>query len=200
MKDLIWLSSKSIKTNLFCIFYFLNAEKKNEFHFLYLWVYLWNLLIWLKCEYLMWDSIWCIFLLLVLLCVFYFWSFGYVKDSVSRFAFLIVGSFMVFCFDFLIRKKTDTKFTAKSILWMICRMRIKLGVPFWKILYDWVQNLLRQIYFVSFTFLMLKKKKWVSFSVLMGIFMEFINLYPCNWIVISINAQIEGRPDFSMKE
>ena len=131
---------------------------------LYLWVYLWNLLIWLKCEYLMWDSIWCIFLLLVLLCAFYFWSFGYVKDSVLRFAFLIVGSFMVFCFDFLIRKKIDTKFTAKSIFWMICRMRIKLGLPFWKILYDWVQNLLSQIYFVSFTFLMLKKN-WVLFFI-----------------------------------
>ena len=129
----------------------------------------------------MWDSIWCIFFLLVLLCVFYFWPFGYVKDLVLRFAFLIVGSFMVFCFDFLIRKKINTKVTAKSILWMICRMWIKLGVPFWKILYDWVQNLLRQIYFVSFTFLMLKKKRkefyflYINLDLNFSIFFKFLN-------------------------
>ena len=102
-------------------------------------------------------------------------------DSMLRFSFLIVGSFMVFCFDFLIRKKIDTKFIAKSILWMICRMRIKLGVPFWKILYDWVQNLLRQIYFVSFTFLMLKKKKnefyflYINLVLNFSIFFKFLN-------------------------
>ena len=129
----------------------------------------------------MWDSIWCIFLLLVLLCMFYFWSFGYVKDLMLRFSFLIVGSFMVFRFDFLIRKKIDTKFTAKSISWMICKIRIKLRVPFWKILYEWVQNLLRQIYFVSFTFLMLKKKKnefyflYINLDLNFSIFFKFLN-------------------------
>ena len=131
----------------------------------------------------MWDSIWCILLLLVLLYAFYFWFFGYVKDSVLRFAFLIVGSFMVFCFDFLIRKKIDTKFTAKSILWMICKMLIKLGVPFWKILYDWVQNLLRQIYFVSFTFLMLKKKNEFDFLYLWVYLWNLLIWLKCEYLM-----------------
>ena len=106
----------------------------------------------------MWDSIWCIFLLLVLLCAFYFWPFGYVKDSVLRFAFHIVCSFMVFCFDFFIRKRIDTKFTAKSISWMICRMWIKLRVPFTFIFFNFLfQNSIIKIFFLSSS-----ESKWPS--------------------------------------
>ena len=119
--------------NLLRQIYFVSftLKKKNEFHFLYLWVYLWNLLIWLKCEYLMWDSIWCIFLLLVLLCVFNFWSFGYVKDSVLRFSFLIVGSFMVLygalifcCFWFY---KSDSAKLWFCASWFECIVRVLIS-------------------------------------------------------------------------
>ena len=88
-----------------------------------------------------------IFVVSFIMCV-YFWPFGYVKDLVLRFAFHIVGSFMVFCFDFLVRKKIDTKFTAKSISWMICRMRIKLRVPFTFIFLNFLfQNTIIKFFF-----------------------------------------------------
>ena len=123
----------------------------------------------------MWDSIWCIFLLLVLLCAFYFWPFGYVKDSVLRFVCLIVGSFMVFCIDFFIRKKIDTKFTAKSISWMICKMQIKLRVPFTFIFL----NFLFQNSIIKYFLFSSSKSKWPSVLKRrqLPVFFCFLNLY-----------------------